>query len=100
MQPSLFACNHPSSFERRNCMTVPAQTDPIWRNILLGNVTFTFESLALKILLSRLMLEVKYDKSDGILNKTSTQLHNFFVENVPLESVKRDLAKITSKEVK
>ena len=80
-------------------MTVPVPTDPVWRNILLGNVTFTFESLALKILLSRLMLEIKYDDSEEILNKTSTQLHNFFVENVPLESVKRDLAKLTSKEV-
>jgi hypothetical protein len=81
-------------------MTVPAPTDPVWRDILLGNVSFTFESLALKILLSRLMLEIKYDKSDEILNKTTKQLHNFFVENVPLESVKRDLAKITTKEVK
>jgi len=79
-------------------MTVPARTDPVWRNILLGNVSFSFESLALKILLSRLMLEIKYDKSDRILEKTTTQLHNFFMENVPLESVKRDLAKITTRE--
>jgi hypothetical protein len=81
-------------------MTVPPPNDPIWRGILLGDASYSFDSLALKILLSRLTLEIKYDKSDKILDKTAAHLHNFFIENMPLESVKRDLAKITNEEVK
>jgi hypothetical protein len=65
---------------------VPAKTDPRWSRALTGAEP-KVNSLATKLLLTRLRDEVKRDP--GALGKSASQLHEFFAAN-PFAA--RDLA--------
>ncbi len=75
-------------------MAVPPVTDQIWKDILLGDKKFKFEFLGLKILLGRLMNQIRKNPSQENIDECAAELHNLFAKNTRLPRVKRDLQKI------
>ena len=75
-------------------MDIPTLSNPIWKDIVKNKVNFNFEFLAVKILLARLKLTVKYDPSPETIENCAAELRNLFVKTGRLPSVKKDLKKI------
>ncbi len=69
-----------------------------WREIASGKVYIEFHSLAVKIMLGRILTSTRNDPSHDNLQKRSAELRDFFVKNERI--VQGDLAKINGQEVR
>ncbi len=78
-------------------MNIDTVSEKILRDIVTGEIEFKFDFLALKILLSRLLLNVKHDASPDSVKKAVNELKEFFkkTQNIPLSQ--QDLQKILNK---
>jgi hypothetical protein len=79
-------------------MDIPNPADLAWREILLGNRDFEFESLSLRILIRRLKLKVQLDQTGQALESATGSLRNFIIEKSSLQSVQKDLSIIFQEE--
>jgi hypothetical protein len=60
---------------------VPAVNHPKWKELVLGKGQYQFQSLAAKILLSRILNSVKNDMSEANISKCVKEVYEFFVKN-------------------
>lgn len=59
--------------------TLPLESEPIWREVLLDKVKLSTRLLPLKLLLSRLKLDINRNPDDkALLHRSSAELRNFF----------------------
>lgn len=70
-------------------MMVPPSSDPIWRDIVTGQVPYSCEFMATKVLLTRIAASVSYDRSR--LGKGIEELRSLFEKNISIPKVQSDL---------
>lgn len=80
-------------------MNIPPANDPIWTDIVTGNVKYEFDFLATKLLQSTLARSLADDPSPANLRKCCETLRELFLCNTDQPLVLNDLQKITAKEV-
>ena len=66
--------------------------NPIWKELVLGDKLIKLNFLAANILLSRLKMDIKYDKSK--ISSSVHELFNLYLNNQQLPSVKKDILNI------
>ena len=63
---------------------LPLESDPVWRGVLLDEVKLSTRLLPLKLLLSRLKLDIiRNPKDKEFLQRSSAELRNFFTRHAP-----------------
>ncbi len=72
-------------------MEIPALSNPVWVNIVLGKVQPAFGFLATKIFLGRVKMSLSFDSSQQNINKLAAELRELFVKNVSIPSLQKDL---------
>ncbi|WP_319780113.1 hypothetical protein [Maridesulfovibrio sp.] len=72
-------------------MGVPPSSNSRWKEIVTGKKTYTLKFLAAKILLGRLMRNVKADGSADNVSKAVAELHAIYTKNADNASAKEDL---------
>ena len=72
---------------------VPKQ---VWIDAITGKINCEYESLAVKILLGRIKIDVKYNPSKEAYEKYAEELKNLFIKSQKLPSSQKDLKKILS----
>ncbi|MFX1274566.1 MAG: hypothetical protein ACFFBP_10600 [Promethearchaeota archaeon] len=75
-------------------MQIPPLTDKRWKELVVGNIDFEFEFLAIKILMFRIRLNIKKDNSPEIINKSAEEIRNLFLKTIKLPIAQSDLKKI------
>jgi hypothetical protein len=75
-------------------MDIPPSTHPIWRNLITGTIKLNFEVVALKILHGALVRAYTRDPSPARLEKSASNLREFFIQNAGQPSTRKDLEKI------
>ena len=77
-------------------MEVPPITNKKWKEILNDEKDYKFKSLAVRILLARLKINVKYARENKvtIIDKSTMQLRELFVTLIKLPTVQEDLNQI------
>ena len=79
---------------------IPDESQAQWRDVITRTTEHQFDSLALRILLGRLNVKVRFADSADAMNKSVRELRNFFEKSSKTPSTQRDLAKIFSKRVR
>lgn len=68
--------------QQKSTSLLPLESNPIWRGILTDQKKLSTRLLPLKLLLSRLKLEVSKNDGDGdVLQKSVSELRNFFLRH-------------------
>ena len=75
-------------------MEIDQIPDNIWKDIIHGKINCEYEFLALKILLTRLLVSTKEDSSPQAYQKYVDELRNFFLKTQKIPVSQRDLQKI------
>lgn len=75
-------------------MGVPPKSNPRWEEVVTGKKTYTLKFLAAKILLGRLVRNVKADNSPASVSAAIGELHAIYSKNADKPSVKEDLETI------
>jgi hypothetical protein len=57
---------------------LPPKTHEKWRQVVTGKSKYQFEHLGLRILLTRIELQLMRDSSEDSVQKGITELHSFF----------------------
>jgi hypothetical protein len=57
---------------------IPPASDPHWRNVVTGSISFQPSMLALQILLTRLKTAVERDQSPGNVSRAIGELRAYF----------------------
>jgi len=70
--------------------------DKVWLDLLTENIKPEFQSLAFRVLLSRLILEIKTTKGSDATSKCLRELKEFLRLNSNLPSLQKDLQKIVT----
>ena len=73
-------------------MAVPPRTHEIWKQIVSGQKNFEFDSLAVKFFLGHVRIEVS--RNPASVSQLAGQLHELFIANEALPSVRKDLSKL------
>ena len=63
-------------------MEIPPLNDKRWKELVIGNIDFKFEFLAIKILLFRIRLNLKKDNSPEKIKKSIEDLRNLFLKTI------------------
>ncbi len=80
-------------------MNIPPSNDPIWIDIVTGNVKYDFEYFAAKLLQGAMARTFHRDPSPENLRKCCETLRELFVSNADQPLAQNDLKRITTKEV-
>ncbi len=80
-------------------MEIPPLNDKRWKELVIGNIDFEFEFLAIKILLFRIRLNLKKDNSPEKIKKSIEDLRNLFLKTIKLPIAQNDLKKIFGEDV-
>jgi hypothetical protein len=68
--------------QREHVALLPLESNPVWRGVLTDKVKLSTRLLPLKLLLSRLKLDVSKDiDSQDVLQKSVSELRNFFLRH-------------------
>jgi hypothetical protein len=73
-------------------MAVPFGSHPVWSQLVSGQKHLEFDSLAVKVALGRLRLEIA--RKSVSVAQAAAQLHDVFSSNATLPSVQKDLLKL------
>jgi hypothetical protein len=73
-------------------MAVPSRSHPIWGQLVSGQKQLEFDSLAVKVALGRVRLEIT--RQSVSVAQAAGQLHDVFKANETLPSVQKDLLKL------
>lgn len=79
-------------------MNIPALDDPLWRNLVTGNILCNCNYFAVKLLLGALSHSVSKDPSSANIARCGATLREFFLRNADQPLIRNDLQKITIKE--
>ncbi len=69
----------------------------IWIDIITEKINCDYESLALKILLGRLKIDIKHNSSAEAFQRYADELKSFFIRTQKMPSSQKDLQEIISK---
>lgn len=72
--------------------TLPPKTDQHWKDVATGKINHPWESLALKIMMTRIVNATKADPSPATVEKCAGEIHDFFEKN--MKTAQHDLAAI------
>ncbi len=72
-----------SENEKQAESILPLETDPIWRAVLTHELNLTTKLLPLKLLLSRLKLNVYSQKNSDVMQSAVAELRQFFAQHAP-----------------
>jgi hypothetical protein len=75
-------------------MSLPSATDPRWRDVVLGNVTYDFDFLAIQFFLGRIGILLAHDRSERKVAECIDDFRQLLTKNAHLPSAKRDIAKM------
>jgi hypothetical protein len=75
-------------------MDVPGADNQAWKDIVTGTRKFTFDFLAAKIFMGRVMLRLQSDSSPEMVSKCAGELREVFAKNAQLPMVQQDIKKI------
>lgn len=81
-------------------MEIPSANDPKWKKIILGELNYEFEYLAVKIILGRLHNKYQIQQTDEVMRQSIDELRVFFEKNKSIPKVHNDLLKIFNSGVK
>lgn len=70
-------------------MIVPPASDPIWKGLVTGQIRYNCEFMATKVLLTRIMTSISYDKSR--VEQGINELRLLFEKNISVPKVQVDL---------
>lgn len=73
---------------------IPDVHHPVWGRVITDGTRSDLQMLAVKILLSRLVLTYKNDPTPAVLGTCARDLREFFVKNQNLPKAQQDLAAI------
>ena len=71
--------------------------DKLWADLLTEKIKPELQSLALKVLLSRLIVEVRTKKTTEVTNRCLNELKDFYSKNIQLPSLQKDLQMIVTR---
>jgi hypothetical protein len=71
--------------------------DKLWTDLLTEKIKPELQSLALKVLLSRLIVEIKTKKTADVSSRCLNELKDFSLRNSNLPSLQKDLQMITTR---
>ena len=74
-------------------VALPPSTDPCWRAVALGKINRPWTSLAMKIMITRILRETAADPSNANVQRCAKEIYAFFEKNAQL--AKADLSAIT-----
>ena len=75
-------------------MEIPSQDDPRWEDLICKECKHKFSLFATKLMLGRLNLKYRMQKSPEILEESIKELREFFQKNIHLPKIQSDLKKI------
>lgn len=70
-------------------MIVPPASDPLWKDLVTGQIPYNCEFMAAKVLLTRISASVSYDQSR--IGKGIEELRTLFEKNITVPKVQADL---------
>jgi hypothetical protein len=73
-------------------IALPARTDACWRDVATGKISRTWTTLAMKILMTRVLRETSVDPSPTNVQRCANEIHSFFEKNAKI--AQGDLAMI------
>lgn len=79
-------------------MHIPPSSDPVWSDIVSGNIKYKFDYFAVKLLQGALARSLRKDPSTANLCKCCDTMRELFVINADQPLILNDLAKIIPKE--
>lgn len=62
--------------------SIPPVTDPLWNDIVTGQVTKKWQILVIEIMMTRIATSLKNDPSPDNLQKCIEEVHGFFERNL------------------
>jgi hypothetical protein len=62
-------------------VALPPSTDPCWRAVALGKINKPWTSLAMRIMMTRILRETAADPSSGNVQRCATEIYTFFQKN-------------------
>ena len=71
---------------------MPAKTAQVWQDVATGKIAKPWESLALKIMMTRITAETKRDPTPATIQKCAEEIYSFFEKNIKI--AQNDLAGI------
>jgi len=71
--------------------------EKLWTDLLTEKIKPELQSLALKVLLSRLIVEVRTKKTNDVTNHCLKELKDFYSKNIQLPSLQKDLQMIVTR---
>jgi hypothetical protein len=74
-------------------VALPPSTDPCWRAVALGKINRPWTSLAMKIMMTRILRETASDPSNANVQRCAKEIYSFFEKNTKLAAA--DLSAIT-----
>ena len=79
-----------------NEIMIPPRYDQIWKDLVTQKQTVEFSFIAVKILLIRHQLKIKYAGEDinNIIEECADELYNYFIKKAHLPQTQDDLRKI------
>jgi hypothetical protein len=75
-------------------MGIPRESDPVWRSIVSGERAIQFESLPLRMFMTRVYLRVRADRSPAVIAQCAAELCDLVQKNANLPTVQKDAAKL------
>jgi len=78
-------------------MQLPGKQHPIWKGLIRSQGQYQFEFLATKLILGRLHLKYRRNRSHQEMEKCVHELWTFFKKNSDLPKIQNDLKKIFGK---
>jgi hypothetical protein len=71
---------------------VPSVIDKKWKELVLGQKSYQFNLLSIKIMMSRILIKIKKDASPANIDSCIKEIHEFFMKNEKI--CQRDLNQI------
>ena len=75
-------------------MPKPCEMEPVWKDIITGEVNIDFEFFPARLLQGTLVRSFQKDPSSEKLAKCAQELRDLFLQNQDLPSAARDLKKV------
>jgi hypothetical protein len=65
-------------------VALPPSTDPCWRAVASGKISRPWASLAMKIMMTRILRETALDPSNANVQRCANEIYGFFQKNAKL----------------
>lgn len=63
---------------------IPGISDPRWKQLVKGEKEYAFSGFAVKMLMGKIRIKIQLDSSEGSVQESIKEAHEFFSENEEL----------------